>query len=83
MQESGVLVEERNKWRKEFLESKRVPWLLEEYKKNRDTELWRSTRVVEELCEYILHLESCVKGMVISAPERYSKGFIQDAKEHV
>jgi hypothetical protein len=80
MEKFGVLVNERNQWRKEFLASKRIPWLLEEYKKNRDSELWRSTRVVEELCEYVFHLESCVKGMIICDKERYSIGFSQDAE---
>lgn len=80
MEKFGALVNERSQWRKEFLDSKRVPWLLEEYKKNRYSELWRSARVVEELCEYVLHLESLTKGLVLCASERYSIGFSQEEK---
>jgi hypothetical protein len=33
------------------------PFVLQQYRVNRDSSLWRSTREVEKLCEYILHLE--------------------------
>ncbi len=33
------------------------PYVLQQYRINRDSNLWRSTREVEKLCEYILHLE--------------------------
>lgn len=31
--------------------------ILADYKENRNSESWRTSRVVEELCEYILYLE--------------------------
>lgn len=31
--------------------------VLNAYKLNRDSEMWRVSKVVEELCEYILYLE--------------------------
>lgn len=31
--------------------------ILNAYKLNRDSEMWRVSKVVEELCEYILYLE--------------------------
>lgn len=34
------------------------PYLLERYIDNRESELWRSTRIMEQLCEYILWLEA-------------------------
>jgi|ERR1700741_509320 len=33
------------------------PYVLQQYRLNRNSNLWRSTREVEKLCEYILHLE--------------------------
>lgn len=33
------------------------PYVLQQYRANRDSTLWRSTREVEKLCEYVLHLE--------------------------
>lgn len=68
------LVSERDAWLKKFSTTNEIPYLLQEYKKHRNSELWRSTRVVEELCEYCLHLETYVKGLVISAEPRYSGG---------
>ncbi len=55
---TSSLLEERNRWRSEFAEGKSIdsPW-LEDYRKNRDSELWRSTRAMEKLCEYVLYLE--------------------------
>lgn len=50
---------ERKLWKKRFERGIRVesPW-LEDYEKNRYSNLWRSTRGLEKLCEYILYLES-------------------------
>ena len=31
--------------------------VLNAYKLNRDSEMWRVSKVIEELCEYILYLE--------------------------
>ena len=33
------------------------PYVLQQYRAHRDSNLWRSTREVEKLCEYVLHLE--------------------------
>ncbi len=53
------LIEERNHWREQMKSNTFVdPYYLAEYRNNRESELWRSTRAVEQLCEYILHLES-------------------------
>jgi hypothetical protein len=52
------LTDERNKWRSEIQEGLwHEPHILQQYRANRDSNLWRSTREVEKLCEYILHLE--------------------------
>lgn len=52
------LVASRNKWRKEY-ESGAVPvWPdFEEYKLNRESEMWRSGSVAERFYEYVLYLE--------------------------
>jgi hypothetical protein len=53
------LTEERNHWRKQMESGNFLdPHYLAEYRINRDSDLWRSTRAVEQLCEYILWLES-------------------------
>jgi len=54
-----TLIEERNHWRQN-MEAGTFddPLYLMEYRINRNSELWRSTRAVEQLCEYILWLES-------------------------
>lgn len=53
-----TLTEEREQWRRQF-ESGQAPNsnVLRDYRANRDSSLWRTSRPVEELCEYILHLE--------------------------
>lgn len=33
-------------------------YVLEQYRKLRDSESWRSSRIAEQLCEYILFLET-------------------------
>lgn len=57
MQQEHGLLAERIGWRKRF-DGGYKPWFLEEYLKNRESELWRSTRIVEQLAEYILWLEA-------------------------
>lgn len=57
-----MLVEERNLWKKEFEEGKKPVAILEDYRHNRDSNLWRTSRSVEQLCEYILFLEGKVHG---------------------
>ena len=39
------------------MEAGYVPSFLKTYKGSRDSEMWRSSSLVEELCEYILYLE--------------------------
>ena len=50
------LRDERESWRDRFDRGYK-PFLLGEYVQNRESELWRSTRIMEQLCEYILWLE--------------------------
>lgn len=55
-----TLVEERDAWRKKFDEgifSFYYYRSIVEYRMNRNSELWRSTRLFEELLEYINWLE--------------------------
>ncbi len=57
------LVDERNKWRDEINQGIWFePHVLQQYRANRESNLWRSTREVEKLCEYVLHLEEKLKG---------------------
>jgi len=52
------LTDERYTWRKELeLGIWYEPDILTQYRLFRDSDLWRATRQVEKLCEYILHLE--------------------------
>lgn len=59
MNDDSVLVSERNEYKMKISKGYK-PWLLEEYRKHRDSELWRATRIIEELCEYALYLEGVV-----------------------
>ena len=55
---SNWLPDERYTWRQEIKYGFwHEPFVLQQYRANRDSCLWRSTREVEKLCEYILHLE--------------------------
>lgn len=55
---SNWLPDERYTWRREIiLGAWHEPFVLQQYRAHRDSNLWRSTREVEKLCEYILHLE--------------------------
>jgi len=52
------LQDERYTWRKEMEQGTWIePDILQQYRANRDSSLWRATRQVEKLCEYILFLE--------------------------
>lgn len=52
------LVEERNKWRKEFEQGNKPDCqYLNDYRKYRNSEYWRASRYAEQICEYILYLE--------------------------
>ncbi len=58
----GPLQRERNKWREEFETGKFEPFVcVIEYKQNRTNELWRHSRLMERMCEYILFLEDKLK----------------------
>lgn len=57
-----TLIQERDDWRDGFQNGTYGrPGLLRDYDVHRDSELWRSSRQVEKLCEYALWLESKVK----------------------
>jgi len=52
------LQDERYTWRQEIIHGIWYePYVLQQYRAHRDSNLWRSTREVEKLCEYILFLE--------------------------
>lgn len=51
-----MLVVQRNKWKEEFSQG-RIPFLVEEYKHNRERESWRLSKAIEEVLEYCLYLE--------------------------
>jgi hypothetical protein len=56
---SEWLPDERHKWRFEIEQGFWLePYVLEQYRKNRESSLWRSTWEVEKLCEYVLFLEA-------------------------
>ncbi len=56
-----TLVEERNSWKAELDRCGYIDLhLLEQYRENRESELWRASRQGERLCEYILWLEELV-----------------------
>lgn len=64
MMEYTGLTDERNSWRKEIEKDFwNEPYVLQQYRQYRNSNLWRSTREVEKLCEYILYLESCIKAI--------------------
>ncbi len=52
------LTDERNRWRSQLnLGGLLDIYVLKQYRLNRNSNLWRSTREVEKLCETILFLE--------------------------
>lgn len=53
-----MLLEERKQWRRAFEQGdKPTSPLLTDYRKGRNRESFRLSRVVEEICEYVLYLE--------------------------
>lgn len=53
------LYHERRQWRQELEQSTfKEPYILSEYRKHRDSDLWRASRQGEQLCEIILFLQS-------------------------
>lgn len=54
-----LLVDEREAWRFEMKKGMfNELYVLQQYRENRESNLWRATREVEKLCEYVLFLES-------------------------
>lgn len=52
------LKDERNSWRYDLENGLwNEPYVLQQYREHRESNLWRSTREVEKLCEYVLYLE--------------------------
>jgi len=53
-----ILTDERNEWRRQLESGSALNiYVLQQYRLNRNSDLWRSTREVEKLCETILFLE--------------------------
>lgn len=53
-----ILTDERNQWRQHLESGGELSiYVLQQYRLNRNSNLWRSTREVEKLCETILFLE--------------------------
>jgi len=67
-----TLVEERNQMRSVIQAGMIDNIILSDYRKNRESNLWRLSRNVEYLCEYILHLEEQLG---------YNTGLHQDQEE--
>jgi hypothetical protein len=54
-----MLVEQRLQWLAKFKEGFRPSSsVLEDYRKHRLSNSWRASKGIEELCEYIIYLES-------------------------
>ncbi len=52
------LNKERNMWRKQMEDGTwEDPYILALFRANRESDLWRSSRAVEMVCEYVLYLE--------------------------
>lgn len=51
------LVKSRDSMLNDYLNGERPYGVLEDYRRNRFSEDWRTSKAVEELCEYILYLE--------------------------
>lgn len=52
------LTDERDEWCQQLESGGQLDiYVLQQYRINRNSDLWRSTREVEKLCEYILFLE--------------------------
>lgn len=53
-----LLTTERDTWKAQYEAGEPCPALvLQEYREKRNSNLWRMSRQVEMLCEYILYLE--------------------------
>lgn len=55
------LTDERYTWRYEMKEGIwKEPYFLKQYRQNNASNIWRSPREVEKLCEYVLFLENAL-----------------------
>ena len=65
-----TLVSQRNEWKKCFEEglSFERPSLLKLYEENRESELWRASKICEYLCEYALYLEREIAKYQVTTP---------------
>ncbi len=54
-----MLREQRNRWRERFKQGGApIALFLNDYRRNRNREDWRMSTQAEEVCEYVLWLES-------------------------
>ncbi len=51
------LVKSRDAMLNDYLNGEKPYGVLEDYRRNRNSEEWRASKAAEELCEYILYLE--------------------------
>lgn len=67
-----MLVEQRDRWKKEFEKGGRPgsETLLPKYEENRNSDSWRAHSSPEKLCEYILYLEKENKEIKEYLPSR-------------
>jgi len=58
-----MLKKQRDSWRERFEQGdKPTALFLDNYRENRDREDWRMSTQAEEVCEYVLWLESKLEG---------------------
>ena len=55
------LVKSRDAMLNDYLNGEKPYGVLEDYRRNRFSEEWRTSKAVEELCEYILYLEQALE----------------------
>lgn len=66
------LVKTRDQWLESFRKGEQpTSRLLQDYRQNRDNEMWRASKEVEELCEYIIYLEEQVNEWTASSEYNY------------
>lgn len=57
-----MLVASRDKMLERFIQGEKpLTVILVDYRENRNSEEWRMSVSVEELCEYVLYLENCLE----------------------
>lgn len=71
------LVKSRDAWAKKFENGEGLTSpLLERYRKERGSEHWRSTKILEEILEYVLYLERNQRSVETRTAERRQGGCI-------